>query len=136
MNCLKLFRLRVLKKSKTNEEHVYESYIYTISSNGINIKSYHGEETAVVIPSEIDGKPVIAINNSAFAKNTSIVSVTIPASIKTIGTNAFSECSSLEKVTVNEGLTVVSGIGIKSIKSLPLSDRLFQIIQAGNLAQI
>ena len=27
------------------EEHVYESYIYTISSNGITIKSYHGEET-------------------------------------------------------------------------------------------
>lgn len=90
-----------------DEEHVYESYIYTISSNGINIKSYHGKETAVVIPSEIDGKPVIAINNSAFAKNTSIVSVTIPASIKTIGVSAFSECSNLEKVTLNEGLTVV-----------------------------
>ena len=89
------------------EEHVYESYIYTISSDGITIKSYHGEETDVVIPSEIDGKAVIAINDSAFAKNTYIVSVTIPASIKTIGMKAFQKCTKLEKVTLNEGLVTL-----------------------------
>ena len=51
----------------------------------------------IVIPSEYNGLPVTAISDKAF-KGTDIISVTIPDSVKEIGKEAFSDCSTLESV--------------------------------------
>ena len=70
----------------------------------LKISKYAGNDTEYVIPSEIDGKKVTSIGNDAFRGNTSLISVTIPGSIKDIGDNAFSDCSSLESVTISDGV--------------------------------
>lgn len=80
-------------------EYTYENFTYTVSSGNAVIISY--PETAkgeVKIPSSINGYTVTAIDDYAFFGCTVITSVTIPNTIKSIGTYAFGYCMSLENV--------------------------------------
>lgn len=64
------------------------------------------------IPSEINGTPVTTIGNAAF-RDSSVTSVTIPASVTEIGANAFAGCTNLTSVNYIGGdwskLTIQSG---------------------------
>ena len=55
----------------------------------------------VVVPAEIDGRPVVEIGAEAFAGNTTITSVTIPASVTNIADGAFAGCTGLKTVAVD-----------------------------------
>ncbi|MBQ3235833.1 MAG: leucine-rich repeat domain-containing protein [Clostridia bacterium] len=55
--------------------------------------------TDIIIPAEYKGAPVTEINASAFKDKTSITSIYIPSTVKTIGKQAFSGCSSLSSIT-------------------------------------
>ena len=100
---------------------------YTEANGNIIITGLKDNNTPdVVIPSEIDGKPVVAIGESAFYES-SITSIEIPASVKTIGNRAFQNCYSLISVTFDEGSKLTSignnafeNSGIESI-SIPAS---------------
>ena len=59
----------------------------------------------VVIPSEINGVAVTAIDDEAFKENTRITSVYIPDSVTFIGEYAFYKCSELVSARLSEGLT-------------------------------
>ena len=48
----------------------------------------------IIVPSVYNGKPVVGIGGNAFS-NSSITSITIPDSVTSIGSEAFSGCSSL-----------------------------------------
>ncbi len=69
-----------------------------------------GEATDVhlVIPSSYESYPVTGIAANAFEGNTTLLSLTIPDSIKTIGTYAFYGCTSLQRVTLGNGLQTVA----------------------------
>ena len=54
--------------------------------------------TKIVIPEELDGKPVTAISELAFAKEENLKEITIPDSVTEIGDAAFRECGGLQKV--------------------------------------
>ena len=76
--------------------------------------------TDIVIASEYNGKPVIAIKERAFKDNTKIKSVYIPGSVETINTYAFSGCTNLESVTISYGVKTINasafrGSGLKSV---------------------
>ena len=58
--------------------------------------------TEIVIPSSFNGKPVTGIAENAFKDLNGITSVTIPATIETVGKNAFARCEGLEKVNVSD----------------------------------
>ena len=78
---------------------------------------YKGDEADVVIPAKIGKSPVSAIgdhvivpkkkhyNSECLKRRTSIKSVFIPEGIKSIGENAFAECTNLTSVTVPNSLT-------------------------------
>ncbi|MCR5448480.1 MAG: leucine-rich repeat protein, partial [Solobacterium sp.] len=84
----------------------------------VSIKMYSGTDTAVVIPSTIDGKTVTAISDYAFNGNSTIISVEIPGSVKSIGRQAFENDSKLETVTLHEGLTTIANMAFSSCASL------------------
>lgn len=61
----------------------------------ILITKYIGASGDMVIPAEIDGKPVTAIGEHAFHGCTALTTVVIPASVTKIGDMAFRSCTSL-----------------------------------------
>lgn len=78
----------------------------------VTITKYTGKESTVILPSTISSWPVTKIGEDAFQDNTTITSVTIPASVTEIGSNAFADCTNLTSVNY-EGdwskLTIQSG---------------------------
>ena len=84
-------------------------YEYSLSKNDrdqdvAKITKYYGSVSAIVIPNTIDGYPVVAIGNQAFARNSYLKTVLIPDSITLIEQEAFAECRNLEMVTLSSNL--------------------------------
>lgn len=84
---------------------------FTFDATTGTIKKYNGNDAVVNIPSEINGTPVTTIGNAAF-RDSSVTSVTIPASVTEIGSNAFAGCTNLTIVNYAgdwSKLTIQSG---------------------------
>lgn len=84
---------------------------FTFDATTGTIKKYNGNDAVVNIPSEINGTPVTTIGNAAF-RDSSVTSVTIPASVTEIGANAFAGCTNLTSVNYAgdwSKLTIQSG---------------------------
>ena len=58
----------------------------------------------LVIPSEIEGKPVTVISNLSYYP---MRSITLPDTITRIGSSAFSNCDQLEEITIPSGVTEI-----------------------------
>lgn len=85
---------------------------FTFDATTGTIKKYNGNDTVVVIPPTISSWPVTKIGEDAFQDNTTITSVTIPASVTEIGANAFAGCTNLTSVNYAgdwSNLTIQSG---------------------------
>lgn len=88
------------------------------------------KDTDIVIPNEYNGKPVVAILYSAFYKNETITSVTLPENITSIGQWAFAYCKNLERVILPEGLKSIEDYAFlecEKLESIPLPDSVTQI---------
>ena len=77
-----------------------EDFDYTSGDGPAIITKYTGSATNIVIPETLGGKPVVAIQESAFMGNSAITSVSLPESITRIGSNAFNGCSGLANITI------------------------------------
>jgi BspA type Leucine rich repeat region (6 copies) len=81
--------------------------IYTYSTNAdgsANIVAYAGPPWVVSIPTHINGLTVTTIGEAAF-QVISLINVTIPGSVTSIGDYAFSQCYSLTNVTIPNSVT-------------------------------
>ena len=85
-----------------------EDFTYDVEENGIKIKSYAGSDTVVVIPAEIEGKPVTALYNYVFANDSPVRAVLIPESVKEIE-EVFTNNETVELV-ICEGVTRTLGL--------------------------
>ena len=59
----------------------------------------------VEIPSEIEGKKVLKIGDSAFYQCYGMREVTFPETLTYIGNNAFQECTGLKSITIPDNVT-------------------------------
>lgn len=78
----------------------------------VTITKYTGTESTVILPSTINSWHVTKIGEDALKDNTTITSVTIPASVTEIGSNAFAGCTNLTSVNYAgdwSNLTIQSG---------------------------
>ncbi|MFQ9095094.1 MAG: leucine-rich repeat protein [Ruminococcus sp.] len=69
---------------------------YTLESDRAVITQCDENAEEVVIPSEIEGKPVLEIGEGAFQFCEKLTSVEIPDTVQTIGKNAFWSCHKLQ----------------------------------------
>lgn len=95
--------------------------------NGIAISSYTGSDEIVVIPEEINGKPVIEIQTRAFAMCDSLKAIKLSNSIKEIGDEAFLSCGNLEVFVCGTSLESIGDIcfgACFSLKELDLNEGL------------
>ena len=89
----------VLQYPATNEDFRYNVYTYYVTiSECLTMKS------DVVVPDEIQGLPVITIENEAFSGSTSIINVRLGNNVAYIGDYAFAECPNLETIRIPSGL--------------------------------
>ena len=72
----------------------------------------------LVIPSEIDGLPVVEIKSGAFRNCSFFSSLCLPAGLKTVESGAFAGCSSLKEITFPAGLTAVCDGAFENCSSL------------------
>ena len=86
-----------------------DGFVWVVNGDNATITGYSGSETAIVIPNEIAGYAVTSIEASAFAGNTGLASVQIPAAVSTIGDSAFSGCTSLASVIL-PGIDIAIGV--------------------------
>ena len=88
---------------------VYEDYAFSyINKTDCIITSYYGHESAITIPAQSpDGHRVTGFGESAFANNTSLVSVALPDSITSISNRAFYNCSSLTNIGIPNSCTSI-----------------------------
>ena len=75
-------------------------------------------DTALIIPSEVDGYTVTAIGSSAFSGYTELKSITIPDSVTSIGSSAFEGCTGLTSVAVGKGVTSIDDGAFSNCTSL------------------
>ena len=95
----------------------------------VTITKYTGTESTVILPSTISNWPVTKIGEDALKDNTTITSVTIPASVTEIGSNAFAGCTNLTSVKYGgdwSKLTIQSGNpAVQDAANAPLFDFAF-----------
>jgi hypothetical protein len=101
------------------KESPASDFSYDLSSDGqgIVIKGYTGKGGAVVIPAKIEDMPVVEIGEYAFAgalqprnepnNRDAITSIVVPASVVTIGRNAFYRIENLTSATLPDGLKMI-----------------------------
>lgn len=66
-------------------------------------------EKDIVIPEQLDGKPVLAIASGTFAGYCNLKSLEIPQSVTYIGEHAFSDCESLEEIVIPNSVNYIGG---------------------------
>lgn len=85
------------------------------------IDEYIGTDHIVEIPEKIEGITVLNINDEAFYKNTNVTKITVPETVKRIGTRAFSGCIGLVEINLPETLWY---LGIRVFEDCTLLESL------------
>src|SRR5262245_40463506 len=78
-------------------------FTFTTNSGALTITGYSGADTDLVIPASANGLPIAAIGTNAFFNATTIERVTIPGSVLVIAYKAFAQCTSITNVTIGNG---------------------------------
>lgn len=82
-----------------------EFYVYDVYKKYIELVEYIGDETDVVLPTEIDGKPVTTVGSSCFYGNDTMETLVVPDGIAVIENAAFYYCTSLRRARLPDSCT-------------------------------
>ena len=75
-------------------------------------------DAEVILPAEIDGKPVTAIGDAAFNACAGIERVIIPEGIEKIGKNAFSGCTGLTEARIPDSVVTIGNYAFSNCTGL------------------
>lgn len=105
--------------SKKGNEDMFE---YMEVNGHILVTSYIGTESEVVIPSEIDGMTVAAVDVKAFYNNDIVTSVELPDTIVEIQGYTFYKCSNLTEVILPDSIKFIGIHAFEDCTSLTTVD--------------
>lgn len=107
-------------------------FVYIVSDNKAEIISYTGEASDLVIPSEIDGIPVVWLGYQSFKDCNSLKSVTIGDYVASIDRYAFDGCDSLKNIYFPSSLMVIDRYALDS--TAWYDNQPDGVVYAGNIA--
>jgi len=99
-----------------------EAIIYSGSTSS---SAYLGSDTDIVVPSYIDGYPVVSLGQYTFSGNTNLQSIVLPNTLTTISNHVFRNCTNLTSVTFGNSVGIIgpsSFEGCSSITEMDLPD--------------
>ena len=97
----------------------YANYTDSDGTYHTYITEYKGNDAKITIPAKYKGEEIVGITNNGFFGNRTITSVTMPDSIKSIGSGTFDYCSNLTKVKWSSGLET---IGFRAFEETGLTE--------------
>lgn len=119
--CSSLEKIAVGKGNKKYED--MDGVLFEKKSSSLNLMTYpaNRKETVYTIP-----KKVTSIGSGAFSDCSSLTDIIIPNSVKSIGSNAFSDCNSLTDLTIPSSVKEIEYVygsfwGCDSLKNLKMS---------------
>ena len=95
-----------------------ENFKYNVYTTYVEITAYVGSSAEVVIPGELEGKPVLSIIEKCFEYNENITKVTINNSVIRIGGSAFASCTNLKEIVLPNKIKSIPGGLCKDCVSL------------------
>ena len=101
----------------------YLTYQLSLDSSFYIVSGFVGAQSDISVPNLHDGLPVFGIMASAFKDNTTIKSITMPNSIRSIGSHAFAGCTSLESIIIPTSVTNIADhtfSGCTALKTITL----------------
>ena len=107
----------------------HADFSFIESSGAVTITGYSGSKTNVEVPAKINNKPVTTIGENAFF-NSSITSIKLPTSVRTIGKSAFHSCTSLQSISLPAAVTTIEPNafrGCTGLSAITLSSSLKKI---------
>ena len=116
----------ITKKNKPTPINQFE---YILSDTHAAITKYCGDDEKVIVPREIEGRPVKVIGMSSF-KDSKIKSVTLPDSVIVIQASSFWRCKDLAEVKMGNNVIRIMPNAFeecKSLKKINLSSALEEI---------
>ena len=77
-SCFAVLLLAALLLSAAVSAETSGDFEYTVENGRATVTAYTGSDTAVTVPSALNGSPVTAVGENAFMGCTGITSVTLP----------------------------------------------------------
>ena len=95
--------------------------MYKDLDNNHHLIDYNGGEESLVLPT-LDGNQNYLINRNAFCDNESIISVSMPEYVTSIGSNAFSGCSNLTSIVIPNSVTIIGNNAFNNCDKLSYNE--------------
>ena len=101
-----------------SNDSVSGDYIYRSDNGNIVLVKYLGDDTEVNIPSEFLGRTVTAIDTNAFKECSFIERVTVPSTVTRIGSYSFQGCTNLKNISIPYGVTAIEAGAFQDCQNL------------------
>ena len=121
INYRKDITLDDLYKNIISSNNEYKDYTIDEYDKYVTIVTYNGNDEEVKIPSYINGKPVLTIEDSAFYGNLNVNKITIPKTVIRVGHQTFIGCLNLREIYVP---TSVLDFGAHALDNCPKLEKI------------
>lgn len=97
-----------------------DKFKYSIDNDGdVELIAYcFYEDKYVIIPNEIEGKPVTRIGNDCFFDHPEIKTISFPNTLTSIGDNSFALCKGLRELVLPDSITDIGAYAFRDCTGL------------------